>query len=313
MKVYILSLFFGKGDQESLILNFMEQLRDLPKEVEPEVKFGASGKSIMGEIPLDVKEYLFRRYPTLDVEEILQPVELPVKVYKSHKGDAIRFWLNWYVNFADNRSIALYIDGEGIPVREAWKHIRSIPEGGATISVRRTEDWGIGLERKVVEMYELWLVSRIFEKRLGEILGEELLPDGQCGLWSLSWRAASLINLRARAFEVELDLLTELLMKGIPIKFVEVEVEPADQTASKGRAGQTTFKKEDHEKKLLFLISKFKLNPDVLEEELADFSREVDAPSDVLARIEEVVRKVSSTIRLIPKYDRIYKRKPPIY
>ncbi len=108
------------------------------------------------------------------MEELFQPVELLAKVYRSHMGDTVRFWLNWYVNFADYGSITLYIDGEETSVGETWKHLRSLLEGGVTISVRKTGDWGIGQKRKLAEMYELWLVGKIF--------GVDLPPDGQCGL-----------------------------------------------------------------------------------------------------------------------------------
>ncbi len=64
-------------------------------------------------------------------------------------------------------------------------------------------------------------------------------------------------------------------MRKIPISFVEVHVEPVDQDKSKP-GERTSFKREDHEKKLLFLVSKFRLNPEVLEEELKSFSREVN-------------------------------------
>ena len=189
-------------------------------------------------------------------------------------------------------SVAVYIDGEGIPPRHIRDHLRLLPEGGATISVRRNPDWGIGHERKLAEMFELWLVSRIFNV--------DPLPDGQCGLWSLSWEAANVIDLRARTFEVELDLLTELLLNKVPLRFVDVEVEPADGT---------TFRKEDHRKKLLFLAAKFKLSPDAVMREFEGFSRINGSPPELRRAVEDVV----SLIREVRGYDAVYSKDPPLF
>ena len=56
---------------------------------------------------------------------------------------------------------------------------------------------GIGYERKLAEMFELWLVSRIFNV--------DPLPDGQCGLWSLSWEAANVNEPQENLIQEELD------------------------------------------------------------------------------------------------------------
>ncbi len=296
VSVYVLSLFFGKSDQESLVRNFLRALSEsMPDHVSQgklDVKLGFSGGPLMGGIVFDSWD-LSKEYPTMEVDRVLIPVETPVRVHRSHKGDAIRFWLDWYREFGDKDSVAIYVDGEGISPRQVWKHLESLPRGGATLSLRTNPDWGIGEERKLAEMFELWLVGRIF--------GIDPPPDGQCGLWALSWEAVHAVNLSSRTFEVELDLLTELLINRVPLRFISVEVEPL---------GETTFRKRDHRRKLLFLAAKFKLSPEALVEELESFRRGLGGS---LSEIEEAVREVSSLIKKVPNYRSIYRRVPPIY
>jgi len=96
MRVYLLSLFFGKRDQDLLIIKFLRELSEsLPPDVDLDIKVGKSGGPLMGGVALNLRD-LSRNYPTMDVEEVLVPLETPAKVYRSHKGDAIRFWLDWY-------------------------------------------------------------------------------------------------------------------------------------------------------------------------------------------------------------------------
>ncbi len=152
--------------------------------------------------------------------------------------------------------------------------------------MRTSPHWGIGPDRILAELFELWLVSRIFG------LGR-LLPDGQCGLWALSRDAAGELTLTASRFEVELDLLSEVLRRSIELRYVPVEVSPPDGTA---------FRPHDHVRKLLFLAKKFRLSPDSVEDEFRGFSewamersgdleevQVVELPSD-LGRAQEVRR-----------------------
>lgn len=80
--------------------------------------------------------------------------------------------------------------------------------------------------------------------------------DGQCGLWGFRYGKFMIdgsekeIKLTSQGYEIELDLLSEVLAKKLNYSFIDVELDiPKD--------AKTSFSAADHIKKMLFIFRKY--------------------------------------------------------
>lgn len=112
----------------------------------------------------------------------------------------------------------------------------------------RVENKSISAVRYLVERFEIFMLRQLHQCK------REIL-DGQCGLWG--FRSGKLtspqrkevkIELSADGYEVELDLLDEVLKYDLGFSFVDIELPKND--------GRTSFSYEHNLKKLKFLIDK---------------------------------------------------------
>ena len=226
-------------------------------------------------------------------EYILMPTFGDFTPEALHKGDAIRVFFNKIMDFMDPSvlsdyfrpdDIVLYIDGEGINPKYLLDLARVLTEDNvdAVFGVRMSKNWGISPERALIELFELYITS----KALGF---EYLLPDGQCGIWGI--KGSALMNMRdnlvAHRYEIELDLLTELLMRGFKIKYVKIEIDSQD-TPERNLLKEWRKWRILHRIKLGFLATKFRLSSGALSELFKDFCR----------IIKEKYEKISKWVQL---------------
>ena len=141
---------------------------------------------------------------------------------------------------------------------------------------------GIGWEEVLAELFEQWLITKIFGLR-------EILLDGQCGFWSVrfgTWRACNII---ASRYEIELNLLIELLKNNARIKFQPIVIFR--------QYGKREFHKyaSRYREKLMFLCSYFRISPRLLEQEYSSFKEWIldNSRLDLLKLIDCQFNKLS--------------------
>jgi len=118
------------------------------------------------------------------------------------------------------------------------------------VMANRMEKKGIVAPRFLIERFEIHVIK--------ECCGYELdIPDGQCGLWAYRYGKLHVndieteIKLTAVGYEIELDLLSEVLMKNLNFTFIDVEL-PERKTPSQ-------FTYEQNLKKMEFILRKYDL------------------------------------------------------
>ncbi len=158
------------------------------------------------------------------------------------KGSAVRLQLDALCE--KNPDLIIFSDGDGqIPQKSILRALKILSETvyKALISCRpRTQ--GIAGDREKVEKFELFILEEIYGIHL---------PDGQCGFWGFTGDVLPKLNLRAIGFELELDILSEILRKSVNFCFVEVDVK---------RGEISSFREEDHERKIRFLADKYNID-----------------------------------------------------
>lgn len=205
-------------------------------------------------------------------------------VHGMHKGDAVRLAIEEALlkpesmpEKANNleKTLVLHVDGMGIPLHFAFQAVQRFieclehgKELHALLGLRPCSGyWGISCYRKIVEIWENYLVSR----RLGL---KYLLPDAQCGLWCLRGDVALDIikDLEAHRFELELDILLELLLKERIFDYVPIWLED-EGSERKPRAWEEEFYAWAciHADKLSLIVRKLGLNVEILDELFMDF------------------------------------------
>ncbi len=150
------------------------------------------------------------------------------------------------------------IDGDGqINFENAFSIISELNKGEEAIFSCRANRYGISEERKIVELFETFILSEIF--------GIEL-PDTQCGCWGFkaSLMPQKQISICAKDFELELDLLSSLLMANIIPTFYYVEVSSSTQT---------NFREEDHINKMKFVCNKLRIDKFKIESFIEKFEK----------------------------------------
>jgi len=116
------------------------------------------------------------------------------------------------------------------------------------VMANRKNNKSISDFRYLVERFEVFALKKCFDFK-------NEIPDGQCGLWAYRHGKLNInshpkeIKLTAEGYEIELDLLGEILEKGLNHSFIDVELPLNQQT--------TSFKYEDNLKKMSFLLNKY--------------------------------------------------------
>jgi len=121
----------------------------------------------------------------------------------------------------------------------------------------RINNKAISPPRYLIERFEVFVFKKYFNYT-------REIPDGQCGLWGYQKGEINFngnkkeIKLTARSYEIELDLLSEVLEKNLNFLFVDVELPPQKEIDNK------EFKKEDSLVKMRFFLNKYpKLSADI--------------------------------------------------
>jgi hypothetical protein len=133
------------------------------------------------------------------------------------------------------------------------------------VMANRIKNKAISEERFLIEQFEVFIIKKYFNHN-GEI------KDGQCGLWA--YRNPKLlcnngqikkINLTASSYEIEIDLLSEVLEKRLEYSFVDIELPQRTSTSS--------FKYENNLIKMRFLLNKYSKLTEFLLNYLTEFER----------------------------------------
>lgn len=143
----------------------------------------------------------------------------------------------------DDTEIILCIDGTGrIPPEAVVDAVQLLQDSNCdAVFAQRGENKGIEPERWIIERFEIFLVEEKYNIKI---------PDGQCGCWAFVTHKDSerKMNLNASGYELELDILTEVLHKKLKYSFFPVEIH--------SEAAKSLFDQEQHASKLKYLAEK---------------------------------------------------------
>ena len=189
------------------------------------------------------------------------------------KGKVIRIALE--TNKGKRLDYVICMDGDGqIPfgsIFEICFQLRSQPID-AILACRKGE-FGISEYRKLIEKFELFLVSQLYSVDL---------PDGQCGCWGFRGELLNEIELEAEGFEIELDFLVELLRTDTQFGFIEITVVKGDET---------TFSVKSHKDKIVFVSQKLEIGKGLIEALATRFEEVHQTP--LPAEYKEVLSSLS--------------------
>ena len=99
------------------------------------------------------------------------------------------------------------------------------------VMANRGENKGISDERHIIERFEIFILRRHFKSEID-------IPDGQCGLWGFQFgkiycnSGQKEIKLTANGYEIELDLLSELMRNELLFSFIDVDLPPREAPSS---------------------------------------------------------------------------------
>ncbi|MCX6817667.1 MAG: hypothetical protein NTU57_02325 [Candidatus Aenigmarchaeota archaeon] len=168
------------------------------------------------------------------------------------KGDIIRYYLKEmhkevYGNIEKVHDFVICIDGDNdISFNNIFKVLDSLISGEKVCLSCRQGKFGMGEPRDQIERFELNIVESIFNKSI---------PDGQCGCWGMHHSIVKDLELSANGFEIELDIIINILKKGIVPFYIDLSVK---------QQGSSTFDAKDHEDKLKFICDQLKISPELL-------------------------------------------------
>ena len=234
-KLYAFTLLFGKPAKvvdEFRTRKRVEFTRTISRIADENAY---EGSSVQVGMPGDIRNMVFFStigdliracLPTAHVleENLICPVVLKVTVGALNKGDAVRYFFSYFLEHVglESQDVLLYIDGEGIPLSWLEEATRALDKYGVDVvlAARISPYWGVSPSRALIELLELYIISRAMGLR-------QLLPDGQCGAWGVRGHVVEEIveDLRASRYGIELDILIEVLKHCYDIAFVPVEVE----------------------------------------------------------------------------------------
>jgi hypothetical protein len=137
---------------------------------------------------------------------------------KVPKGKAIRDCLSYL--YEKSPEIIIYMDGSQKIDKKYIINIceifRDRQDCDIVLSKRGTEK-GIAIERYQVEEFENYIVENHYKCHL---------PDGQCGCWAFKnhQHVSHKINFTAEGYEIELNLMIEVLEKKLNFVFMPLEI-----------------------------------------------------------------------------------------
>lgn len=165
----------------------------------------------------------------------------------SKKGEGI---LECIKNCTSPPDFVIMCDGSGaIPYNYIVKIFQELTSDSSIYGVmaNRGENKSISEERLLIERFEIYVLKKHYDYR-------EDIPDGQCGLWG--YRASikdgsnnKKIKLTAKSYDIELDLLGELLKNNLKFSFINIDLPKRDAPSS--------FTYDNNLKKMQFLLEKY--------------------------------------------------------
>jgi len=144
------------------------------------------------------------------------------------------------------------------------------------VMANRGDNKAISPARLLIEQFEVFMLKKYFNY-------PNDISDGQCGLWAYRTQKSynngesKCIKLTAKSYEIELDLLSELLEKKLRFSFVNVELPKRDVPSS--------FTFENNINKMKFLLSKYPKLKRSLRSYINSFEN-IDKVKEVLADTE---------------------------
>jgi len=149
---------------------------------------------------------------------------------------------------------AIMCDGSGkIPYEQVVDIFRFLISDSrlACVMGNRIRNKSISNERYLIERFEVFLLCKFFKH-------DKPIPDGQCGLWGFKIGEIKTdnskyekIKLTATGYEIELDLLSEVIGKGLQYAFLDI-VLPA-----KNDGITSSFKYDNNMSKMKALFKKY--------------------------------------------------------
>lgn len=193
--------------------------------------------SILGATKVEIK-FAGTEYVYVPINETLEG---------QPKGKGI---LQCLKNTPENPDVVICCDGSGkIPYSYIPDIFQEITSDSSIVCVmtNRVGNKAISPCRYLIERFEIFSLKR-YHKSQKEI------SDGQCGLWAYKAKPQKTngmeknITLRAEGYDIELDLLDEVLSKTLNFSFVSINLPNIPV--------QTSFSFSDNLKKMNFLINK---------------------------------------------------------
>ena len=178
------------------------------------------------------------------------------------KGEGI---LECLKNCGESPDCVMVCDGSGaIPYEYIVELFQEIISDLSICGVmaNRIENKAISEERYFIERFEIFILKKYYNY-------PNELPDGQCGLWG--YRAGKIcangnhkeIILTAKSYEIELDLLSELLEKQLKFSFIDIKLPP--------REVKSSFSFDSNINKMKFLLNKYPQLKEYLSTYMRDF------------------------------------------
>lgn len=118
----------------------------------------------------------------------------------------------------------------------------------ACVMANRRGNKSINDSRYLIERFEIFSIIKLFNHK-------KEIPDGQCGLWGYRYGKLKIndteteIKLTGIEYEIELDLVSEVVEKKLEYSFVDIDLPPRQVSSS--------FTYTNNLKKFEFLISKY--------------------------------------------------------
>ncbi len=213
--------------------------KNIPTIIEKFRDFIAPQLSILGATNIELKfagtDYVFVRTN--------QVLEVP-----KGKGEGI---LDCLKNVAIVPDFVIACDGSGaIPFEDIVDIFEVLVSDSsmACVMANRIGNKSINDSRYLIERFEIFSLIKLFNHKKG-------IPDGQCGLWGYRHGKLKIndteteIKLTGIGYEIELDLVSEVVEKKLEYSFVDINLPPRQVSSS--------FDYANNLKKFKFIISKY--------------------------------------------------------
>ena len=187
-----------------------------------------------------------------------------ISLIPTPKGKGI---LDCLKNTIISPNIVIMCDGSGkIPYKyivPLFQELISDPNVHCVMAERKNNK-AISGSRYLIERFEIFALKQYHESK-------QEIPDGQCGLWA--FRCGKLkvddqeleIKLTAEGYEIELDLLGEVLENNLNLSFIPIEL---PEVPSK-----SLFTYQNNIDKMVFLMKKYRRLKDCIVEYFQEFEQ----------------------------------------